>query len=657
MTGLAVFRDPASVAVVGASADPSKWGYWLASGALQGAHRRRVDFVNRSGASILGRRSVRRLGDLDEVPELVALCVPALDEVVDEALEMGVRGFVGITAGVVNEERLVSRIRAAGARIVGPNSLGLYDAASDLQLAWGSFTPGPLAVISQSGQLGSEIAALAARQGLGISRFVSVGNQADVTAVELLGDLADHRTTALVALYLESFADGAFLLETLRKLGKPTMLLTVGASAASSRLARSHTGALTSSMDVVDAACRAAGVLRVRTPAELVTVAKACLVTKQPAGRRVAIVADSGGQGGIAADVAADRLTVPELPLEIQEKLALPAGAATANPVDLAGAGERNLSTYADTVERALGSSNVDAAILSGYFGSYGVDTPTLAERERDEARRLGKVVRNTGKPVIVHSMAADGATAAELWAVGVPTYPTIEDAINAMAGLTGFKSTLPAQAAPKSHETIGPGYWQARKFLSGTPFPNARLIRSDRDLATVADLAPPYVLKVGWIDHKTEVGGIRTNLANLGAVLDAYAQMRERLGPGEYVVEEQDTREDVVEMLVGVRRDPDFGSVAVIGAGGTAAELHRDIAVELAPITVETALTMIERLKIAALLDGWRGRPRKDVQALARLAADISHHHFEELELNPVRVGTDGVLAVDALIVSKGVS
>lgn len=657
MSGLAVFRDPASVAVVGASADPSKWGYWLASGALKGAHRRRVDFVNRGGTDILGRRSVRRLSDLDDVPELVALCVPAVDEVVDEALEMGVRGFVGITAAVAAEAALVSRIRAAGARIVGPNSLGLYDAAAELQLAWGSFTPGPLAVISQSGQLGSEIAALAARQGLGVSRFVSVGNQADVTATELLADLADHRTTRLVALYLESFTDGELLLETLRKLGKPTMLLTVGGSAASSRLARSHTGALTSSMDVVDAACRAAGVLRVRTPAELVTVAKACLATKTPAGRRVAIVADSGGQGGIAADLAADRLIVPELPQDVQKKLALPSGAATANPVDLAGAGERELSTYADTVERVLGSSNVDAAILSGYFGSYGADTPTLAERERDEARRIGKVVRNTGKPVIVHSMSADSATAGELWAAGVPVYPTIEDAVNALAGLAAFRPTRPVRAAAPDRTTIRPGYWAARSFLSAVPFPPARLIRSERDLETIGDLAPPYVLKVGWIDHKTEVGGIRTNLTSLGAVLEAYALMRERLGPGDYVVEEQDTREDVVEMLIGVRRDPDFGPVVVIGAGGTAAELHRDVAVELAPITVDTAMAMIRRLGIAALLDGWRGRAPKDILALARLAADVSHHNIDELELNPVRVGVDGVLAVDALIVPRGVS
>ncbi|WP_163510678.1 acetate--CoA ligase family protein [Fodinicola acaciae] len=655
MSDLTVFRDPASVAVVGASADPAKWGHWLAAGALKGAHRRRVDLVNRGGATIFGRASVRRLSDLNAVPELVALCVPDIEDVVEEALRLGVRGFVGITAGVAGEAGLVDRIRAAGARIVGPNSLGLYDADSALQLAWGNFTPGPLAIVSQSGQLGSEIAALAARHGLGVSRFVSVGSQADVTATELLADLAGHRGTRIVALYLESFTGGELLLDTLATLDKPVMLLTVGASAASSRLARSHTGALTSSMDVVDAACRAAGVLRVRTPAQLVTVARACLATKRPAGRRVAIIADSGGQAGIAADLAADRLAIPPLPRQTRESLRLPAGAATANPIDLAGAGERDLGTYADTVERAL--SNVDAAILTGYFGSYGTDTQTLAERESDEARRLGKVVRNSGKPVIVHSMTADSATAAELWNVGVPTYPTIEEAVDALAGLAAFQPTKPAPKATARRAEIGPGYWRARQFLSGVRFPRARLIRSERDLQTVAGLAPPYVLKAGWLDHKTEVGGVRTNL---DTVFEAYAQMRERLGPGDYLVEEQDTREDVVEMLIGMRRDPDFGPVAVIGAGGAAAEMHRDTAVELAPVTVDTAMQMIGRLRIAALLRGWRGRPAKDVAALAGLVADLSrlfqaYENLAELELNPVRVGVDGVLAVDALLVPKG--
>ena len=258
-TDLRVFRDPASVAVVGATADPAKWGYWLAKGALAGRHRREVYLVNRSGAEILGEASHRCLGELPATPELVALCVPPahIGAVVDEALALGARGFLGITAGVPDEAAIARRITDAGARLVGMNSLGIYDSSTELRLAWGDFTPGPIAVISQSGQLGSEIANLAARAGLGVSRFVSIGNQSDVRAGELLGDLIADGTTRVVALYLESFSAGEHLIDTLTRLrgaGKHTVLLTVGGSEASTRLARSHTGSLTSNLDVVDAA-------------------------------------------------------------------------------------------------------------------------------------------------------------------------------------------------------------------------------------------------------------------------------------------------------------------------------------------------------------------------------------------------------------------
>ncbi|HEX7430307.1 MAG TPA: CoA-binding protein, partial [Mycobacterium sp.] len=413
-TDLRVFRDPASVAVVGATAGQAKWGYWLAKGALAGRHRREVYLVNRSGAEIFGEASHRCLGELPATPELVALCVPPahIGAVVDEALALGARGFLGITAGVPDEAAIARRITDAGARLVGMNSLGIYDSSTELRLAWGDFTPGPIAVISQSGQLGSEIANLAARAGLGISRFVSIGNQSDVRAGELLGDLIADGTTRVVALYLESFSAGEHLIDTLTRLrgaGKHTVLLTVGGSEASTRLARSHTGSLTSNLDVVDAAARAAGVVRVNTPSELVDVARLLLASALPMGDRVAIVGDSGGQTGIAADVAAAAtLRVPAFSDELQHKLAqlLPDGAACSNPVDLAGAGEKDLASYADVISVLMRSDEVDSVVLTGYFGSYGVQTPSLVDRELQIVDDMGVSVIAAGKPLLVHTMA-----------------------------------------------------------------------------------------------------------------------------------------------------------------------------------------------------------------------------------------------------------
>ncbi|MBU3066675.1 acetate--CoA ligase family protein [Nocardia sp. NEAU-G5] len=668
---LRVFCDPASVAVVGSTADPAKWGYWLAKGALSGRHRRQVYLVNRSRAEILGEASHADLGELPTVPELVALCVPGphVSTVVDQALALGVRGFLGITSGVPDEPGIAKRIRAAGARLVGMNSLGLYDAAHELCLAWGQFTAGPIAVVSQSGQVGSEIALLAARSGLGVSRFVSIGNQTDVRAAELLGELAADEATRVVALYLESFAGGAEIVEALtllRRAGKHTIVLTVGGSEASTRLARSHTGSLTSSTDVVDAALRVAGAVRVGTPAELVDLARLLLASPLPGGRRVAIVGDSGGQTGIAADVtSAAGLRVPEFSTGLESALAgqLPTGAACSNPVDLAGAGEQDLASYSDIVARLLNSDEVDAVVLTGYFGTYGADTPSLAERELEILRRMGAASAAAGKPLLVHAMVEGNAALDELRAKSIPAYPAIDTAVRALANAARLAASGREQRRPaRRTDPIEVGYLGAQKLLrdTGIRFPSCVSVRGREDLGVVAErLAAPYVLKAAWLEHKSEIGGVMVGIADTEALAAAFDIMHAALGDGDYVVEELDTRPNTVEILLGARRDPDLGAVIVVGAGGTEAEVYRDVAVEAAPVDPDTARTMLERLTCFPLLRGWRGKPAVDIDALAAAVAAVSelaaaHPDIAEIEINPLRVSPDGVLAVDALVIEQ---
>ena len=672
VTQLSLFSDPASVAVVGASADPAKWGYWLASGALTGEHRRRVHLVNRRTDTLLERQCHPSLSALSEVPDLVALCVPApfVSDVVDEALALGVRGFLGVTAGVPGEAELAARIRSAGARLVGTNSLGIYDSATDLSLAWGRFTPGPLAIISQSGQLGSELAALGARHGVGVSRFVSIGNQSDVTAAELLSDLGSHDPTRVIALYLESFSDGESLFRTLRALrdtGRPTLLLTVGASAASTRLARSHTGSLTSALDVVDAACRAAGVLRVSTPDELITVARAFLTTTVPDGNRVAIVGDSGGQCAIAADVtSASALTVPDFSPALAESVALqlPNGAASNNPVDLAGAGEQDLGSYASVVEHLLRADESDAVVLTGYFGCYARDAPTLAEREAAVAERIGRASAETGKPVVVHTMAPESSTAQALWRHGVPVFDTVDSAVRALSGLSRLQPPQPSNHVlswPVPRGGLRPGYWAARELLTelGVAFPDGGIVHTREEAIEVAGrLRAPFVLKASWLEHKSEAGGVAVGIDGPEQLARTFENMHSRLGDGDYVLEEQDTRAGTVEILVGARRDPDLGPVIVVGAGGTETEVLQDICLESAPVGPGDALAMLERLRCMPLLRGWRGRPAVSVDGVVDVITRVSRLIAErsdiaEIELNPVRVAPDGALTVDALVVA----
>ena len=668
---LEVFRSPASVAVVGASDDKSKWGHWVASGALLGRDLRTVRFVNHSAATVLGEPAYASVRDLPETPELVALCIPpqAVASAVDDALGLGAKGFLAITARVPHERELVARIRDAGARLIGPNSLGLYDASSSLQLAWGSFQSGSLAIVSQSGQLGSEIARLAARSGLGISRFISIGRQADVGAAELLADLRDHEQTRTIAVYLESFTQGDVFIDTVRMLaaaGKTTILLTAGMSDASRRLALSHTGSLTSSTDVVDAAVRAAGAIRVATPSELVDLARYLDSARPPRGRRVAILSDSGGQGAIAADVAASAgLAVPALSNTVATDLGplLPAGAALSNPVDLAGAGEADLSVYASAADILAASGEVDVVVVSGYLGCYGEDTPELEAAEFGVIDRLGVLGSGGGAPVVMHSMSDSSRAVARAAGLGMPVFPAIGAAMRAIAHAAELGSRSGREVRRCPADTVGPGagYGAAREYLShlGVPLPAASSIGSRQDLASVfARFGAPVVLKAGWLAHKSEHGGVALGLTTADELTRAYDDMHARLGDGEYVVEAQDTRPHTVELIIGARQDRDFGPLVLVGAGGIEAELHRDVWVELAPVDRELAADMLGRLRMSPRLSGWRGEPPVDIDALADVVVLISqsiarHPEIVEIELNPVIAGPDGVVAVDALVVT----
>jgi acetate---CoA ligase (ADP-forming) len=678
---LATFSNPRSVAVVGASADPAKWGYWLARGALRGADRRRVHLVNARSAVIEGVRSVPSLRELPEPAELVVLCVPAgaVPTLVEEALELGARGFLGITAGLDAahgepglERRLAAKIRESGARLVGPNCLGIYDSAHQLELAWGRFEPGSVAVVSQSGQLGLELAGLAAHAGLGISRFVSVGNQVDVTAVDVLDDLVDHETTQAVVLYLEDFADGRALVTAMARLrdaGKPVVVLTVGASEASRAAARSHTGALTAAREVVAAACRAAGAVLVDTPVQAIDLAHLFPGSPLPRGRRIAVVSDSGGQGAIAADaLSREGLQVPRLSAATSQSLTdllLPAAAGVTNPVDLAGAGEQDLDTYSRVVGTLLASGEVDAVVLSGYFGCYGADTPELVGRELEVVKTLAEAVRLHGRPVVVHSMAHDSDAVQSMRAQAVPTLHTI-DAVARSLGLAVRMADADGGALPAVAECdaeIGEPlpYLESRGRVAsyGLAYPAAAAARTGTELRqAAAGLRAPYVLKAGWLEHKTDVGGVAFGLADAAAAAAAFTDMVERLGDGDYVLEEMDRRDAVVELIVGARRDRCFGPLVLVGLGGVQAELYRDVQVALAPVTEPQARRMLEALRAFPLLQGWRGRPPVDVDAAAGAVTAVSRLIAEqgdvvECEINPLRVGPDGAVAVDALVLA----
>jgi len=506
--------NPRSVAILGASNDPAKWGNRLALGALRGEGSRAVYLVNRNGGEILERQAYPTLADLPEPPELVVLSVPAdgFEDAVDASLAAGAKALVGITTGLgetgdegrAREAAIVERVRAAGAVLLGPNCLGIFDSATSLDLGWSELQGGSIGLVSQSGNLALELALLAEDYGLGFSRFASLGNQADLEAAELVRSLIDHEPTRVIALYCEDFRDGRAFARAAQEAveaGKPVVLLTVGGGEVSAQAARSHTGALVSSTTAVEAACRAAGMQRVRSPRELVDLAQAELARVRPRGRRVVIVGDGGGHGIVASDVAsAEGLELPALSGDLQGRIAphLPDAAPTRNPVDFAGAGEQFLTIFEEVTRIILESGEVDAALVTGYFGGYSEFSDEFQAEETEIALGMARAAAESGRALVVQSMYPRSPSLVALREAGVPVYREIEAAAWALARLSD-QAEQPPRGVPELPQPVdGPrpdGYWESRDLLAsaGIEFPSARRVggvdeaRADLHLADFA--------------------------------------------------------------------------------------------------------------------------------------------------------------------------
>jgi acyl-CoA synthetase (NDP forming) len=666
---LAALFDPVSVVVVGASDDERKWGNWLGRAALTGP--RPAYLVNRSRDVVLGRAAYSSVRDVPGPVGLVALCVPAkqVPEAVDDALAAGAQAIVGIAAGFAEtgdtgrriERELARRVRDAGARLLGPNCLGLFDASSDLRLTSNPFPSGRVALLSQSGNLSLELAGLLVEHGLGFSRFVSVGNQADIELPELIEACAEHADTDVIAVYVEQFTDGRRFVEAVRSVGKPVVVLAAGSSAAAARVAASHTGSMVSASAVVDAACTAAGAYRVYSLGELADLLALLASPARPAGRRLAVLTDGGGHAAVAAELAhRSGLDVPVLSDSLRARIAghLPSHAGTSNPVDVAGGAEQDLHCIPRVAGDLLDTGEVDALLVSGYFGGYGEYGPELAAAEVDIADQLADVVHRTGRPIAVHTMFPMSPMANRLRARRVPVFRRVESATVGLGRLA--PAGPPLRTDPPTHRAAAADYWTARQRLAaaGVAFPAAELVRDEAAVVEAAQrLRAPWVLKANGLLHKSDAGGVRLGLGTVNDLVSAYREMVARLAPDGCVVEELADATGGVELIVGARRDPHFGPVVMVGIGGIFTELLDDIQVALAPIDPVRAKALVGTLRGAGLLTGARGRSPVDLDAAVRLIVAVgdiatADPTIAELEINPVLVTPAGALALDARIV-----
>jgi acyl-CoA synthetase (NDP forming) len=600
---------------------------------------------------------------------------------ITDAVDAGARAIVAITSGLGERDQAgralqqaaVDRVRAAGAVMVGPNCLGIADTSTELDLTWDDFGRGPVGLISQSGNLGLELAQLAHEAGVGFSRFVSLGNQADLNATECVASLIEHEPTRVIALYVEDFGDGralASIAESAARVGRPVILLTVGSSAASVRTAYSHTAALVSDSIAVDAACRASGMFRVETPQQMIALAQMLVMALPPRGRRVAIVGDGGGHVALAADrLIAHGLLVEPFSDQLAADLAgmLPPTASTGNPVDIAGGGEEDVFNFERVIRVIAESGEADAVLLTGYFGGYSEQSEAFRRLELQVADAMVRAAQQSGRPLIVQTMYPKSASTNELRRRGVPVYADIEAAARSLAAIVertenpplGVPATVVARVQPPAMGVAD--YFDTRRLLAdaGIAFVDARPAESlDAAVVAAGSLGYPVVLKALGSPHKSDAGGVRLALTDEAALTEAFRDMTNRLPARHFSVERMAPLARGVELLIGVKRDRSFGPIALVGIGGLYAEVLRDLAVALAPVTSEQARRLIESLRGARLLVGQRGRPRLDLEAAANALSALSRlasamPEVSEVEINPLLVLETGALALDARLLA----
>jgi len=685
---------PRSVAVIGASRTRGTIGAEIFHNLLETTFNGPVYPVNRSAEVV---QSVRAYASVTEIPDPVDLAIVAVPaaQVIGAARECAAKGVLGLVVisagfaeagadGVARQRELLAVCRDAGMRLVGPNCMGVINTDPDVRLN-ATFAPsyppaGRVGFLSQSGALGLAVIEHAAQRGLGLSSFVSVGNKADLSANDLLAFWETDPRTDVILLYLESFGNPRKFARIARRVGrtKPIVAVKSGRSVAGARATSSHTGALVAASDVTtDALFRQTGVIRTGTLAELFDVSALLANQPLPAGGRVAILTNAGGPAILAADACeAAGLEVLTLSDLTRKRLGetLPPEASSANPVDMIA------SAGADAYGRSIGilsaDDSVDALIV--------IFTPPLVTRASDVARAIRTAVRELPRriPVLAVFLSVSGVPA-ELSdeSVRIPSFAYPEDAARALAQVLRYSrwrsrpegavrsfdarsqdaDTIVSTARARGGGWLAPDEVASLFACYGLPLIATRVVSTPEAAAAAATAFGGSValkLVAPTLVHKSDVGAVRLGLGAdqvLGEARRMADAVRER-GHSSTGFVVQRMAPEGVELLLGVVQDPTFGPVIACGAGGVTAEVAKDVAVGVAPLTDRDARDMLRSLRTFPLLDGFRGAPKCDVpaveDALLRLSAMVERHpEIAELDANPLVARPDGAVIVDARV------
>ncbi len=682
---------PQSVAVVGASTRAGTVGNDIFRNLLTAEFNGPVYPVNPKARAIYGVHAYKSLGDIPEAVDLAVLIVPAAGilGVTSEAIDKGVKALVVISAGFKEtghegaelEIKLRDLVRAAGVPLIGPNCLGVINTDRDVRMnaAFGRKMPtaGNLAFISQSGALCTSVLDYAEERHMGFSKFVSFGNKADVSEIDLLAYLAKDEKTDVIAMYLEDVSNGRRFIETARDIfwetGKPMLCLKSGRSPEGAKAVSSHTGSLAGSDSVYDALLIQSGVQRVDTIAELFDYAALYTTQSLPRGNRVAIITNAGGPGIMATDAAIRYgLRLAELSDETRDKLKplLPAAASLRNPVDVIG--DARSDRYKAAVHTVLADPNVDMGMV--------ILTPQSMTDVAETAAVVPETIEGIDKPVVCSFMGAkDVAPGVEiLRRAGVPNYPFPEDAVRALAAADRLVSLreIPRRNMPtfndlamdRAKQIIAEALdGKKERYLTQAecrpllecyrlPLLKSRVVNNiDEAAAAAEEFQTPVVMKVMSEDvvHKYDAGGVILNVHGADEARAAYKKIHsnvEKHVPGARIqgilIEQMAPRG--VEVILGASRDPRFGPLMMFGLGGTLVEVLKDVSFRLAPMWQISAERMVRQIRSFTVLNGFRGNPPSDIDAivdtLLRLSAMvINHPEISELDINPLIVHAAG--------------
>ncbi|HEV8700848.1 MAG TPA: acetate--CoA ligase family protein [Candidatus Polarisedimenticolia bacterium] len=704
---LARLFDPRGVAILGASQAPGKYGTILLQTLIEEGFAGAIHPVNPKGGALLGRPFLKSLDDAHGPVDVALVVRPApevpaaIQDVARRRIPFAIVYAAGFSEhgeeGLRLERDMVATAAAGGTRIVGPNCMNIFSAPARLNLsAIVPFPEGGLGFLSASGNLGYALAREAMRRpGVGFSRFVSAGNQADLALDDYLDYLRADPHTRAVLVFVEGFARGrgrAFL-EAVEGTAaeKPVLVLRGGRTRAGRRSARSHTGALAGEAEALAQALEQAGAVLVDRADEALSIAQAFLTSPLPAGPAVALVGEGGGHATLTSDAASEAgLRIDPLPEGVVAALRAhlpPFAAIVSNPVELAGRSEYDVRAYENVLDPILDWPGCDQVILFGGYALYDEALAGFLDRRRRETR----------KPILIHDLYADEERAAfaPLRRLGLPLYASSEIAARAGAALArggrarerairtlqwrraGRPAGDVAPLPPDLRAAIDDGRRRPERALSedeaarllahfGVPVLPARLAGDEESAVdAAASLGFPVVLKVHdpAVVHKSDAGGVHLDLRTPEEVRQAYRETGRSQGAarpstsGRAAVRLTPFRRGGVETIAGARRDEHLGPVLLFGTGGTDAESVRDVALRTIPCPRGTIDGMIGSTGAGRRLAGGRGRPAADrsavaatLEALARLLLSVAE--VADAEVNPLLCSADGAVALDARVI-----